>query len=206
MKARDYWPALRTTLIGWLAALCLGAGAIAIVLHRQWEVEDAWLQAQKQWHQRQQQVAYRASYQPDIDFFMAHRAKWQASGVMQPPDFDHWDAVLVASQQQFLLPHISYQIQPSVACAAATCQQQWPASQPPEFNFTVTPIKLTWSVAHESVVVDWLQQLEQAYAGLLLVRHCRWALTEGADMIATQCELDLFNFSHVLPDALVGSP
>jgi len=177
-----------------------------MILHRQRGMEDALLQAEKQWQQRQQQVADQGSYQPDIAFFMAHRAKWQASGVMQPPDFDHWDTVLATTQQQFTLPHVSYQIQPSVFCAAATCQQQWPASPPPAFNFTVTTIQLNWLVAHESLVLDWLQQLEHAYAGLLLVRRCRWALAEGSDMIAAQCELDLFNFSDVLSDALIGPP
>jgi len=52
MKPRDYWPALRITLIGWLLALCLAAGGVAMILHRQRGMEDALLQAEKQWQQR----------------------------------------------------------------------------------------------------------------------------------------------------------
>jgi len=205
MKVSDYWPALRVPAIGWLVALCLLAGMLGIVLHRQWTAENDLLQAKKQLQQRQQQVTQQASDQPDIAFFLAHRSKWQALGVMQAPDFDRWDAALDAMQQQFALPHVSYQIQPSLTCAASTCRQQWPTAQPPAFNVSVTPIQLTWSVAHESDVMGWLQQLERADVGLLLVRHCGWRLAAGADVITAQCDLDLFNFPHVLPVELMGA-
>jgi hypothetical protein len=206
MKVSDYWLALRVPAIGWLVALCLLAGIVGIVLHRQWTAEIDLLQAKKQLQQRQQQVTQQASDQPDIAFFLANRSKWQALGVMQAPDFDRWDAVLVAMQQQFALPHVSYQMQPSLLCSAASCRPQWPTAQPPAFNVSVTPIQLTWSVAHESDVMGWLQQLQRAEVGLLLLRRCHWRLAAGADVIAAQCDLNLFNFPHVLPAELMGAP
>jgi|APLak6261700342_1056250.scaffolds.fasta_scaffold00325_7 hypothetical protein len=206
MKASNYWPTLRVSAIGWIVALCLLAGALGIVLQRQSVIEEHWRQAKKQLQQRQQQLTQQASDQPEIAFFLAHRSKWQALGVMQAPDFDRWDAALVAMQQQFALPHVSYQMQPSLTCAASTCQQQWPTAQPPAFNISVTPIQLTWSVAHESDVMGWLQKLQRADVGLLLLRRCHWRLAAGADLIAAQCDLDLFNFPHVLPVELMGAP
>jgi len=204
MKATGYWSALRPILLGWLIVLCLITVALAIVLHEQWKAGDALSQARNQLQQQQQQSALLASYQPDVHYFLAHRAGWQKFGLMRSPDFDHWDRTLIAMQQQFTLPHVAYEIQPTVSCTAVTCRSQWPTSQPPASNFTATSIQLNWSVSHESTVIDWLQQLEHAYAGLLLVRRCGWALAEGAEVITAQCDLVLFNFPNVLPDELIG--
>lgn len=204
MKATAYWPVLRATLISWLVVLCLLVAVMAITLNDQRVAEDGLSQARRQWRQQQQQTELEASYQPDMHYFLAHRIGWQAHGLMQPPDFDRWDSDLVSMQQQFTLPHVAYEIAPTVSCPADACRVQWPTSQPPTLNFTVTSIQLRWSVPHESAVIDWLQQLEHAYGGLLLVRRCSWILAEGAEMIAAQCDLDLFNFPHVLPAELIG--
>lgn len=53
--------------------------------------------------------------------------------------------------------------------------------------------------------MGWLQQLERAEVGLLLLRRCQWRLAAGTDVIAAQCDLDLFNFPHVLPIELMGA-
>jgi len=205
MKAmHHYWPALRATVLSWLVALCLATAALAIVLHDQSGAEEDLSQARNQLQQQQQRIAFEAGYQPDVDYFLAHRASWQELGFMQPPDFDHWDHALVAIQQQFALPHVAYEIQPTLSCSAVTCRSQWPAGQPPTLNFTMTPIQLTWAVSHESAVMYWLQQLEHAFGGLLLVRRCGWRLAKGEEVITAQCELALFNFPHVLPDDLMG--
>lgn len=204
MKAGNYWLALRGALVGWLAAFCGVAVLLLFIMHRQSAAEVALAKVKQHLQQAQQQVMHEASYQSDIDFYLARHAKWQTLGFMQLPDLDHWEAAWATMQQQSRLPHLSYQIQPSVSCSGASCRQHWPTSQPPALNFTVTPIHLSWSVNHEVAMLDWLQQFYREYTGMLLVRHCRWQATEQVDEIAAQCDLEMFNFPDVLPDTLAG--
>lgn len=185
-------------MLAWLAVFSVLAVLIAVVLYRQSNAEEALAKVKKQWQHRQQEVMQSASYQNEISFYLAHRERWQASGLMQLPDFDQWELVWANLQQQFSLPHLAYQIQPSIPCPGGQCRQQWPLRQLPELNFTVTPIHLGLSVNHELDVSPWLQELQREYHGMLLVRRCQWRLAEMAAAIAVQCDLAMFNFPNVL--------
>ena len=198
-----YWRDLRITMFAWLTVLSMLGMLLALVLYRQRNAEEALAEAEKQWQHSQQQTMQYASYQPEMSYYLAHRERWQASGLMQLPDFDQWGSVWTNLQQQFSLPHLAYQIQPSMACPGGQCRQQWPLKQFPELNFTVTPIQLSWSVHHELDVSPWLRALQRQYQGMLLVRRCQWQLAEQAASIAVQCDLAMFNFPNVL--AMAGS-
>ncbi|WP_018986907.1 hypothetical protein [Methylophilus methylotrophus] len=198
-----YWRDLRITMFAWLTVLSLLGMLLALVLYRQRNAEEALAEAEKQWQHSQQQAMQYASYQAEMSYYLAHREQWQASGLMQLPDFDQWGSVWANLQQQFSLPHLAYQIQPSMACPGGQCRQQSPLKQFPELNFTVTPIQISWSVHHELDVSQWLRALQRQYHGMLLVRRCQWQLAEQAASIAVQCDLAMFNFPNVL--AMAGS-
>jgi len=198
MKAGVDWQNMRPLMVGWGVTLSIGAMFVAIILYRQSFAEDTLSQTSKQWRVAQQRLTQYASYESDISFYLAHSVQWQRVGLMQLPDMNQWESALAEMQQQFSLPHLEYEIQSSASCAAASCPQQWPFKQAPEFNFTVTPIHLKWSVDHESAVIPWLQHLRTEYAGMLVIRRCEWRLAESAQTIAAQCDLDMFNFPNVL--------
>lgn len=198
MSANIYWRALRGVFIGWLAALGVFAVFVVIIMHRQSGAEEALAQAEQKWLYSKQQSAKYASYQPDLDDFLAQRERWQAVGLLQIPNLDRWESAWVNMQQQFSLPHFAYQIEPSMACPSIHCTQQWPFKQWPSINFTLTPLRLSWSVDHELAVLPWIQQLQQAYRGMLLIRRCEWHLAETEEAVAVQCDLVMFNFPDVL--------
>lgn len=193
-----YWREVRITLLAWLAALSLLGMVLMLALYHQKNAEEALLDAEKHWQHAQQQALLYANYQPDISDYLVHRDQWQASGLMQLPDVNRWEAAWANLQQQSSLPHLTYQIQPSINCLGGQCRQQSRLSHLPEINVTVTPIHLSWRVHHESEISAWLQALQLKYYGMLLVDHCQWELADSADAIATQCDLTMFNFPNVL--------
>ena len=193
-----YWRELQITMLAWLAALSMVGMLLAIVLYRQGNAEEALAEAEKQRQLSQQQAMQYASYQPEMSYYLAHREKWQTSGLMQAPDFDQWESAWINLQQAFSLPHLAYQIQPSMACSGNQCRQQWPLRLLPGLNVTVTPIHFSWTVQHELDVSPWLKEVQRQYHGMLLVRRCQWQLAEQAASIAVQCDLEMFNFPNVL--------
>lgn len=201
MKAGIDWRNIRPVMVGWGLTLSVVAVSVAIVLYRQSFAENTLEKANKQWRVAQQRLTQYASYESDISFYGAHFAQWQRMGLMQSPDINQWESTWAEMQQQFSLPHLEYEIQPSVSCAGASCHQYWPSKQMPEVDFTVTPVHLSWSVDHEAAVISWLQHFRTQYAGMLRVRRCQWHLAESAKTIDAQCDLNIFNFPNVLPMA-----
>lgn len=198
MSDNSYWRTLRGVFIGWLAALGVLAVFVAIIMHRQSGAEKALAQAEQKWRHSQQQSSQYASYQPDLDDYLAHREWWQAIGLLQPPNLDRWESTWANMQQQYSLPHLAYQIEPSITCPSTHCTRQWPFKQWPSVNFILTPIRLSWSVDHESAIIPWIQQLQQTYRGMLLIRRCEWHLAEAKETVAVQCDVVMFNFPDVL--------
>lgn len=203
MVAGNHWREVRTTMLAWLAVLSLLGMLLMLALYRQQNAEDTLLGAEKQWQHFQQQAMLYANYQPDISDYLAHLDQWQASGLMQLPDFNRWEAALVNLQQLSSLPHLTYQIQPVIDCLGGQCRQPWPLNHVANINVTVTPIHLSWHVHHESDVSRWLQALQLKYYGMLLLERCQWRLTDSADEIAVECDLTMFNFPNAL--SIAGS-
>lgn len=200
--ASEYWSALRWFLAGWLLVSVSGFALMGFNLFRHAEVTNELAKLKEKLHAVRQQVAQNASYQPDIAFYLSHHARWQQQGLGQPADASKLSTSWLALQQQWHLPHMQYEVQPSVNCTGAVCNSFWPGKSVPELSMTVTPVKMHWSVNHEAEVLDWLQQLQHAYAGMFLVRGCTWAIEESTDLIAAQCELQLFNFPQMFPVSL----
>lgn len=198
MSDNSYWRTLRGVFIGWLAALGVLAVIVVIIIYRQSGAEEVLAQAGQKWRHSQQQSSQYASYQPDLDDYLAHRKRWQAIGLLQPPNLDRWESAWANMQQQYSLPHLAYQIEPLITCPSTHCTQQWPFKQWPSLNFILTPIRLSWSVDHESAIIPWIQQLQQAYRGMLLIRRCEWRLAEAKETVAVQCDVVMFNFPDVL--------
>lgn len=199
MKAAIDWNGLCRVLAAWGIILAVVAVWMAIMLHRQSAADHALEQAQQRWQESRQQFKQYASYQPDISFYLAHRETWQKTGLTQIPNLDQWASAWTEMQQQFSLPHLEYEIHPSVSCAGASCRQYWPFKQVPAFNVMVTPVHFKWLVDHESAVIPWLQHLRTEFGGAIFIRQCQWRLAEDAKKIAAECDLNIFNFPDVLP-------
>lgn len=201
MNVGIHWRALRHLIVGWALTLSIVATGTGVVLYQQYAAEQALTETMKHWRVSQQQFVQYASYQPDLNFYFAQRKAWQNKGFTQPPQIAQWASRWAAMQQQFSLPHVEYEIQPSTSCTAAACDQRWPFKISPALNVMVTPVHLSWRVEHESAVIAWLQHLRTEYAGMLLIRDCQWHLAEDAKNIAAQCDLDMVNFTDVFPEA-----
>lgn len=202
MSISEYWRALRWFLAGWLMVSLLGFVSIGSYLFKHSEASSELISLQQKLSSIRQQVTQNASYQPDVAFYLSHRARWQQQGISQAADTNRWVTAWLELQQQWHLPHMQYDIQPSVTCEGAACGRFWPGHAIPGLSMTVTPVKMRWSVIHEADVLDWLQQLQHMYAGMLLVHGCTWVLKESAGAIDAQCELHLFNFPNMHPASL----
>ncbi|HSI27960.1 MAG TPA: hypothetical protein VK953_01665 [Methylophilus sp.] len=198
----EYWSALRWFLAGWLLVSVSGFALMGFNLFRHAEVTDELTKLEEKLHAVRQQVTQNASYQPDIAFYLSHHARWQQQGITQAADASHLGTSWLALQQQWHLPHMQYEIQPSINCGDAACSSFWPGNPEAGLSMTVTSVKMRWSVNHEVEVLDWLQQLQHAYAGMFVLRGCTWALEKSTDLIAAQCELHLFNFPQMFPVSL----
>lgn len=202
MMVSEYWSALRWFVAGWLAVSLLSVTLMGLDVFRQAEMTHELAQLEEKLHDIRQKFMQDASYQPDVAFYLSHRARWQQQGVGKQADTQQWDASWLAVQQQWHLPHMQYDIQPSITCEGAACDRFWPGNPMPGLAVTLTTVNLRWSVAHETDILDWLQQLQRMYAGMLLVHGCQWAIVEATDLIAAQCELHLFNFPQMSPSSL----
>lgn len=202
MMTAEYWSALRWFLVSWLLVSLLGFTSIGIRLLRHAEITHELTKLEEKLYSVRQQVTQSASYQPDVAFYLSHRAHWQQQGVNQPADPHQWATSWLALQQQWHLPHMQYDIQPSIICEGAACDPFWPDKPMAGLSMTVTPVNMRWTVSHEAEILDWLQQLQHAYAGMFMLRGCTWAIEEPTDLIAAQCELHLFNFPQMFPASL----
>jgi hypothetical protein len=205
MSISEYWRALRWFLAGWLIVNLLGFVSIGSYLFKHSEASNELIALQQKLSSIRQQVTQKTSYQPDVAFYLSRRARWQQQGISQAANPDHWITAWLALQQKWHLPHMQYDIQSSVTCTAAACDQFWPGHALSGLSMTVTPVKMRWSVSHEKDVLDWLQHLQhlqQMHAGMLLVHGCTWVMKESAGIIEAQCELHLFNFPNMSPASL----
>ena len=202
MMVSEYWKALSWFVASWIGVSLLGLTLLGIDLFRQAEIAFELTQLEGKLHAIRQKVMQNASYQPDVDFYHSHRARWRQQGLGKPADPQQWTISWLALQQQWHLPHMQYDIQPSITCESTACDRFWPGEPIPGLSITVTPVTLRWLVNHETDILDWLKQLQRMYAGMLLVHGCSWEIAESTDLIAAQCELHLFNFPQMLPVSL----
>ncbi|MGP1716613.1 MAG: hypothetical protein ACTS9Y_05480 [Methylophilus sp.] len=202
MITSRYWHALRWFLAAWLLVSLLGFALLGFHSLRQIEIMRELKQLKQQLHTTRQQAAHNASYQPDVTFYLLHRARWQQLGINRPADPQQWTASWLALQQQWHLSHMQYDIQPTITCEGAACEPFWPGKPLAGLSMTVTTVQMRWTVNHEADVLDWLQPLQQAYTGMFLLRGCTWALEESTELIVAQCELQLFNFPQMFPASL----
>ena len=202
MITREYWQALRWFLAGWLLVNLLGFTAVGIHFFRHTEITSELIQLKQQLRAIRQKVTQNGTYQPDVAFYLSHRERWQQQGVNLPADPNHWITSWFALQQQWHLPHMQYDIQPAIVCEGEACGQFWPGKPVPGLSMTVTPVKIRWTVSHETDVLYWLQRLHQQYAGTWLVHGCKWEAKALAGAIDAQCELHLFNFPNMFPGSL----
>lgn len=202
MNLNPLWQAVRVTLIVWLMMLTGGGMVMAYVFYQHAHAEEALRSLEQQVQQARARYASQASYWPDVHFYQIRRQRWQAQGLTREANLDQWVDAWLQMQQQEVLAHLQYLIQPAVSCTGVSCRPWWPTPHPPGFNLSVTQVQLDWTVMHEADVTDWLQRLSAAYAGMMLVRGCRWSVAEGAHAIQAQCDLTLFNFPDALPAEL----
>lgn len=200
MMPRDYWLALRGYLAIWALVSVLGLAVLGFYFSRQTGINDLRIQLAQQGVSLQQKASQYAHYQEDVAVYQSHHLRWQDQGMVQPAHPGQWIATWNALQQQWHLPHMQYEIQPSVTCAGQQCARFWPGDIPAGLEMTVTPLTLRWSVANESDVLDWLQQLQRSYAGRMLVRDCHWSVADTAGAITAACELYWFDFPNLIPD------
>lgn len=199
MTVSEYWPYLRRMLTCWLCLLGgLSMFTMWSLMHQSEMSHRLSLLAQKS-QQSRQQAEHFASYQADIDFYRRHQLHWQQMGFFRSFNAEVVEKELISLQQRQSLAHVDYQILQTITCAAKACSNHWPDMQSPEVDFSVTPIRLSWKLTHESDILGWLQQLTARYAGMILLRRCQWTQLEQADHIAAECELELVQFPGVLP-------
>jgi hypothetical protein len=201
MIQRAYWWSLRWFLATWLLLAVLGFALLGFNLFCHAEIIGELTRLKQQLQATRDKVTLNSSYQPYIVFFRSHHSRWQQQGLNRPADPQQWAAAWPGLQQQWQLPHMQYDIQPAINCEAAACDAYWPGKPVTGLALTVTPLKVRWSVSHETEVLDWLQHLQHMYGGTLVVRGCSWALAESTDLIAAQCELQLFDFARMWPVA-----
>lgn len=201
MNMAMHWKALRPLMVGWGLIFSIVATGLGVVLYQQYSAENDLEETIKRWRDAQQQYLQYADYQPDLNRYFAYRSAWQNAGVMQPPNIDRWASRWENMQQQFGLPHLEYQIQPSIACAVAGCGQRWPLKSLPTLNVLLTPVHLSWHVNHEAQSIAWLQRLRTEYAAMLIIRHCQWRLADDSTKIAAECDLDMVHFPDATPQA-----
>lgn len=200
MMAGRYWLALNWSFIVWLAIAFLGLVQGCVYFFSQSELNEQLVQLEHQMHATKQQVLERAKYQQDIAFYQSHSAHWQQQGLTQPANPNQLIAEWAALQQEWALPHMQFDIQPSMSCEGQACSQYWSGDISAfGLSMTITPVKLRWVVANETEVIDWLEKLQHQYQGMLRVRSCTWSLGEAADSIVAECELQLFNFPNLVP-------
>ncbi|MGQ3221155.1 MAG: hypothetical protein ACT6RZ_09105 [Methylophilus sp.] len=195
----QYWSALRFFLLAWLLVCLLGFAVTGFNLVGQVNTSNQLAQLEQQLHATRQQVMQHARYQAYVTFYLAHRTRWKQQKMNQPADRQQWVATWLALQQRWHLPHMQYDIQPAITCEGAACDPYWPGKSMAGLAMTVTPVRMRWSVHHEAEVLEWLQRLQHVYTGMFVLRGCSWTLEESTDLIAAQCELQLFNFPQMWP-------
>jgi hypothetical protein len=201
MIKREYWWQLRWFLAAWLLLVTLGLALLGFNLFRHAASIEELNRLKLQLQATRAQMQRNSSYQAHVDFYLTHHSRWQQQGWHRSADPQQWAAAWLGLQQQWQLPHMQYEIQPAIHCEAAACNAYWPGTPVSGLALTVTTVQMRWSVSHEAEVIDWLQRLQHMYDGTLLVRGCHWTLAEATDLIAAQCELQLFDFSRMWPVA-----
>lgn len=199
MTTLSYWQALRWHLIALLLMILSGSVVTGIYLFQYSTLDNELNQVKQQLHAEQQRVTQQAAYQKEVGFFLTHKARWEQLGLGRAADPLQWINGWHVLQQQSQLPHMQYDVQPSTACEGVTCHQFLPIPDVGNTSMTITPVNMRWSVAHEADVLTWLQPIQQKYAGMLLVRACKWTVAESAALIDAQCELQWFNFPDAFP-------
>ncbi len=184
-----YWRHLRWLCIGWIFALLLTSVLVGWSVYLQSVVAAAWAQQQSAWVAWQQQRALSLQYQ---QWQAAHKRQRAQSVMLASED---WPVQLFTLQQAYGLPHLTYQIQPAVACHATDCDLPALAALPPGGTLLRTPLQLRWSLTTISPTLQWLHRLAQHALGMLRVRQCTWSVSSATTTLEAVCEVEVFHFS-----------
>lgn len=203
---RQGWVALKKTILVWLGVMSVIAMCSLLQYQKYDEAALNLIQVKAQWQQRQQEIAYQQGFAAEIDAYVAQQKQWDMIGLMSPLNVAAWEQALAEMQQVLGLSHLHYEFLPVTPCNPTDCLANASIGQQTDIKVTLSRLQLAWSVKHEAEVLAWLQALVQQYAGAIKVHHCVWAAKTPFVEIEAQCELHLFNFPDVFPNASVVQP
>lgn len=197
---RYYWLALRWTLVAWLLIVLTGAILLIMCDAKRSEAEGTLLDLSQQLSKARQRAQLYRQYQQDAAVYLTYQTRWQQSGKGNTGNSNQWLATWHDMQQQYALPHMQYEFQPASTCSGVKCATFIPGIGQDAATLSVTPVKLRWTVTHEADVLNWLQQLQQLYAGMLLVHGCTWSMAESGVAISAECDTAWFEFPRLQSD------
>lgn len=203
---RQGWVALKETILVWLGVMSVIMMCSLLQYQKYDEAALNLIQVKAQWQQGQQEIAYQQGFAAEINAYFAQQKQWDKIGLMSPLNVAAWEQTLAEMKQGLGLSHLHYEFFPVTPCDPAQCLANAPIGQQTDIKVTLSRLQLAWSVKHEAEVLAWLQALVHQYAGAIKVHHCVWAAQPPFVEIEAQCELHLFNFPDVLPNAPAVQP